>query len=440
MCNKLLPSSNSYPKGPTDIKYFESITKWYKTVIGLKGEKMYSCMKKLPPGEVSLALQIQSKNAICKKDFVLIFIILLRSMDIQCRMVINLATVPLRPPQSELWSIKNKQPLTETKEDEKKETINNEKRNDQNTKFVSKEVKKPIIKNTVKDEKTLPNNKNKFDKKQINNEGAIKKGNKIKEPIEKLMNKTESIAVDQKFCKNIQKNTLTAQQSPIFKRTRNNSKNLPDTKKYANEIENKHNNNNNAIIKPSTSSQKINHNENVKKLQNLKNIQSPIPSRTRQKLKEKLANANKNTYKIPQLDGNDDIKPKNVRKRKLYLPNNDNGAANIKNVPTKKLKITETKQNLIPHTDSDDSDFKPSTSTKRMIKPINATKSKNVNKNKTIDNRLLSTDDDEENKKKKQGMDYWIEVYAEKEKKWVTINLFTTKVDNVDDIRVIIFY
>lgn len=106
---KLLPSKNSYPDGPTCIKYFESFTKWFKTKIDLKSKNTYCSLAKLPPLATSLALQIRSCKAICYKDMVFIFVTLLRAMDVQCRIVMNFQTVPKRPPHSDLFAICTKE-------------------------------------------------------------------------------------------------------------------------------------------------------------------------------------------------------------------------------------------------------------------------------------------------------------------------------------------
>lgn len=108
LCLKLLPSKNAYPKGDTDIKYFSMVTDWFRTVFELKSNKMYCDLKRLPPKLISLALQIQSKKVISKCDFVLLFVTMLRSIGIQCRLVINLSVPPLKPLQKDLFVVSTK--------------------------------------------------------------------------------------------------------------------------------------------------------------------------------------------------------------------------------------------------------------------------------------------------------------------------------------------
>lgn len=108
MCLKLLPSKNAYPKGDTDIKYFHMVTEWFNGIFDLKSKKLYCDLKKLPPKIQSLSLQIQSKKVISKCDFVLLYVIMLRSLGLQCRLVINLNVPPLRPPQKDLFVVSSK--------------------------------------------------------------------------------------------------------------------------------------------------------------------------------------------------------------------------------------------------------------------------------------------------------------------------------------------
>lgn len=124
MCLKHLPSKNSYPDGDTELKYFVSFTKWFHSYFELKSKHMYCDFRPLPPKPKSLALQIRFKHAISKHDYVLIYAAMLRSIGIQCRIVINMPVAPLRPPQNELLVVSSKPKAEENmkQETEKKKT------------------------------------------------------------------------------------------------------------------------------------------------------------------------------------------------------------------------------------------------------------------------------------------------------------------------------
>lgn len=113
---KLLPNKTCYPSGPTSVKYFEAISKWYKSAITLKGKAMVLTkhnLKKKPPLKLSLAIQMTYKHAVCKRDYILIFIIILRAMGIECRLVMNLQPLSMKPPQTDLHKIVMKRSSTE---------------------------------------------------------------------------------------------------------------------------------------------------------------------------------------------------------------------------------------------------------------------------------------------------------------------------------------
>jgi xeroderma pigmentosum group C-complementing protein len=104
---KLLPKNENhcYPTDKTDIDYFKQITNWFKSTIKLNNKDMYCFLNKRPPIMTSLALQMKFKTAICRRDYVLIFVILLRAIGIQCRVVQSLVCAPLLPPKSDLLSL-----------------------------------------------------------------------------------------------------------------------------------------------------------------------------------------------------------------------------------------------------------------------------------------------------------------------------------------------
>lgn len=126
--------------------------------------------------------------------------------------------------------------------------------------------------------------------------------------------------------------------------------------------------------------------------------------------------------KIPQMDGGHDMDKRQKRKKLV-------------------VKMSESSDES-----SSCSDFEP-VSPKRNRPKVNLdrsrsrsssrSKSKNVsNRKKSIDRRVFSTDDEAEVEENTNRMDFWVEAYAEKEKKWVAIDPAKKKVDCVDFVRV----
>ncbi|XP_070501886.1 DNA repair protein complementing XP-C cells homolog isoform X2 [Chironomus tepperi] len=109
MLPKTKDKAQCYPKDKTDVEYFKQITKWFKQTIKIREQGMYSEFKKRPPLVVSLALQMKYKTAMCRRDYVLMYIILLRAIGVQCRMVQSLVMDPKICPKSELMSLSKKE-------------------------------------------------------------------------------------------------------------------------------------------------------------------------------------------------------------------------------------------------------------------------------------------------------------------------------------------
>lgn len=107
ICLKLLPSKNAYPKGDTDVKYYNMITDWFASVFELMSNKLYCDVKKLPK-KLSLILQLKTKKILSRSDYALLFATMLRSIGIQCRLVVNFAVPSLRPPQKDLFVVSTK--------------------------------------------------------------------------------------------------------------------------------------------------------------------------------------------------------------------------------------------------------------------------------------------------------------------------------------------
>uniref|UniRef100_A0A182NFV1 Rad4 beta-hairpin domain-containing protein n=1 Tax=Anopheles dirus TaxID=7168 RepID=A0A182NFV1_9DIPT len=118
--NALIPSERCYPKGRTNLQYFEQIMSFYREIVDLKDRRMFVNSWKRLSLEESLRLQLLSQMANCKRDYILLFIILLRSIGVQCRMVMSLQVVPKVIPNSELIRVVPASGKVKVSEDAKK--------------------------------------------------------------------------------------------------------------------------------------------------------------------------------------------------------------------------------------------------------------------------------------------------------------------------------
>ncbi|GJQ66153.1 hypothetical protein Trydic_g4215 [Trypoxylus dichotomus] len=97
----LLPSQKSYPPQRLDISYLQDILQWYQKAIKITQQHFNSekCLQN------ALEEQIMNREAYDYKCSVYIFICLLRSLGIRCRMMLSLQVEPLRPTPTDLCSL-----------------------------------------------------------------------------------------------------------------------------------------------------------------------------------------------------------------------------------------------------------------------------------------------------------------------------------------------
>ncbi|KAH8397215.1 hypothetical protein KR215_010709 [Drosophila sulfurigaster] len=108
---KLLPSKNSYPtERGVELKYLQSFITWFKVAIKLLSQDLYPAKTAGTKRGIidELLAQIKRKEARCKQDMILIFIVLARSMGMNCRLVVNMQPMALKPQASDLITIKLK--------------------------------------------------------------------------------------------------------------------------------------------------------------------------------------------------------------------------------------------------------------------------------------------------------------------------------------------
>ncbi|KAM8711517.1 hypothetical protein ACLKA7_000632 [Drosophila subpalustris] len=108
---KLLPSKNAYPtERGVELKYLQSFVTWFKAAVKLQSQDLYPAKTASSKRRIveELLQQIKRKEARCKQDMIFIFIVLARSMGMNCRLVVNLQPMALRPQACDLIPIKLK--------------------------------------------------------------------------------------------------------------------------------------------------------------------------------------------------------------------------------------------------------------------------------------------------------------------------------------------
>ncbi|XP_047004381.1 DNA repair protein complementing XP-C cells homolog [Schistocerca americana] len=103
----LIPSKHCYPDKHTDLAYLQQIVQWFSKTVEVQ-ENVDDKEDLLS----SLQVQFQKKVAKSRRDMVLMFVCVLRSLGINTRLVISLQPLPLKPPLSEISNLTSKKPST----------------------------------------------------------------------------------------------------------------------------------------------------------------------------------------------------------------------------------------------------------------------------------------------------------------------------------------
>lgn len=402
----MIPSQKCYPKDRTNLQYFEQITKFFKEIMDLKERRMFCRFKKLPTLQTSLRLQMLTKAAICKRDYILLFIILLRAIGVQCRMVMSLVVVPKKLPQAELHQTKSKTKLDAPKD----ETVSSSKVSKASSARKGGKVESSKVDHDYGEEKIK--RKRCFKEKAASN--ALGK-------IPQLDGNDDSTGVPSKKPKTNASRNARNQTSNTGSKVSNSK--LQEVNMFSprkTRKQRQEQNKSSAIgepSKPKTSKQ----NDNPSPV--------PGPSASPSSILIRKDYKDKSGKKTSI-----EVKTESTTKSKIApktLPSNSKAnqdAKQSKAVTTKAIKSS-------PKLDKAKSSAAPKPSPKILKVEIFDKKLK-----QRLDRRVLSTDDEvrhapDDNKTKiKSGINLWIEVYAEEEEQWVPIDAVAAKVHCLDHI------
>ncbi|KAL9915199.1 DNA repair protein complementing XP-C cells homolog isoform 1-T1 [Glossina fuscipes fuscipes] len=475
---KLLPNKNAYPpqKG-TEIKYYQSLMTWFKTVIKLVSQNLYPEKIAVTKSKVrrDIIRQLKRKEALCKQDMIFMFVVLLRGMGMQCRLIFNMQPLPLKPPQSDLIPIKliqnDKKP--DKMQDSKKSKQSKEPKDASSKTNVSPQSsnskpKKPTQKKNVKSKEQSPEIPQKTATSQNN-----AKNSKSSEDETNTGLLSETKSNNKTTNKNIQKNPRLARlkqprvqleevnNEPDSKKSRGSSPyRCPDVlrKENSNENEKKGDEETSETSNECSIQLKVRDTRSRSKSPNVPIISPTFLQTKRYKEKlgimEKSANVEsqklkvKNTIEnkvkisptfltksqnsgrmlrsrtktdennqIPQLDGPDDSEHEETVKKGTHVGKKRSNLSKL-------LKASQNSKEL-------DEDFEPSQSKKIKAAPKLWKK----------DRRVLSTDEDdnlnnsaERMKRKSIANDIWVEVWCDFEEQWVCIDLFKGKIHCIESI------
>lgn len=500
----MLPKNQKqcYPAGKTDIEYFKQITAWYRSTMTLKNKEMYCQFKTRPKLLTSLALQIKLKVAICRRDYVLIYVALLRAIGIECRVVQSLICAPMAPPKNELMSLSKK-----TEQKAAKSSLSRKQKASQKSSNNKKSSKKSSHSKTSSSRKSSSSSKSKSQPKIPQLDGVDDRPKRPKR-ILKIKGPAKEDEVEESYV-DIPKETRSSRSKSAKPQTFSKASSVKTKMNVAEKMKidspksqtrlttDKKSENQAGTSSKSKSaipSKKLTQVQN-----NLDVLVSPRRLRSRSKSKEVETatsipkNAGKSSSEKPQLKSltnrkrqtpqtsesvankklkEDDQKknelkvfsPRRLRSRSksqeppVKLPQKPNlkclskketlskpaekrkleEIANSKEIPKKKPKIVDQKL------DEEAEDSDSSAKLFKIKKSSNSMKSSTVTFNKKIDRRVLSSDDNDEADKadssftspikSSKGIDIWVELYSEKDERWIPIDIFRNKIDKVKEI------
>lgn len=492
-CLKLLPENKQhcYPKEKTDIDYFKQITHWFKSTVILKKnfQNMYCKLRNRPPLMTSLAWQIKTKAAICRRDYILIFICILRAIGIQCRMVQSVVTASIRPAQSDLLVISSKGPEEKSKPKPRSKSNSN--------KSKPKAAKKPKSSGSSEDSsfEDVSSNKEAPTKpaprsSRTRNKPAVEKIPQLDGaddiPRTRVSNAKKPLAA-KKNSVAVVKDALKVEPSPRRLRSRSKSGEGTETVKTAVKLSlNSAKSSKPTASKtsepskptasktpePSKSSTSKSRSKSAQSAEPTKDVKKDemkldifSPRRTRgQVVKEVNRPGTSKEVTKPNLKSL--LNAANNRKRTTELKDEEittkkpkvvvvaavsSSRSSIKRTSPKEiendLKSPKSKKREIPDENSSDSlkFFKPKETDLKVKTPNKIEKALTprlkdapaFKRTKARDNRVLSTDDEEvvgKDQRESKGIDIWVEVYSEDGDKWITIDVYREKVDCIKEI------
>ncbi|XP_023031840.1 DNA repair protein complementing XP-C cells homolog isoform X1 [Drosophila willistoni] len=475
---KLLPSKNAYPtERGTEVKYLQSFVTWFKTAIKLLSPNLYpNKVASSKKGIIEELLeQIKRKEARSKQDMILIFIVLARGMGMNCRLIVNLQPIPLKPAASDLLTIKLKPDdknksgtIKDEKEDDDDEEEDDDdeqddkikksktksKANTSSTKTIKTEVVKDVkskaaatktktpvkqIKEDTDDGNRKPTSTSLLSKKLKKEAEPIKPIARLKklehkeEPKPEIKPSTSKDAIKPQLSRlkrnakneksstedEIKKAKIETQTPPVARRTRQSKKETSMAERIGSPVIPK-------LVIPSSS--KSSDTENIKSTRETRSrskspkvfISPTFLAQTSPKdvvVETKLPRTRRqlkskvNQLGIPQLDGADDVD----------MPK-----------PKKRPKLEKLNRSHENKSNTSSEIFEPPKPVKKA--PILPKSVQNLRK----DRRVLSTDDEGtlgKDRTKPTASDMWVEVWSEVEEQWICIDLFKGKLHCVDTIR-----
>lgn len=489
----LMQSDQCVLKGKLDGKFVDQLMKWFKNKFELADEQVMG--PKTAKFSFTLALELFTRKVVCKRDYVLLFLVCMRAAGVDCRLVISANVPPKRPAMKDLCPISERQLIEQfEKQFKHKSTANAVEQIEVKVEEQNVEDKESIEKIPLKEEpekaqspvkEALKKSSRNATKPSVKHE-KLEKDEELEKSSKPAAHSHSEIKVEEPAVKSrrtratAQKSSLQPSPEPSKKLRFSPEPEILSGKPGSPVKENTRPKR--AILKrlsPRTgeSPNRVPLNTlvipQVDGIHDLKATpkNAPISRRLRSRPKETpdskasspFAKRKTNT---PQAKEKNNNQPGRISKRKLFdapvevhpVPvkqkssknkilssdSSDEDPPQKPEVPSpasnKKRKPRNTKAKPPPSThSSEDSDFEtPGKRKAKRTKKVKRESPKAESKKAASSSKTTKTkqkkaaDEDESNGGVSNKMNYWIEFYSDKDKQWITVDLFTGKINCVD--------
>lgn len=398
----LIPSEQCYPADRTDLGYLEQVLNWFTKAVQLLDKRD----DEKGDLEKQLHIDISKKQASNKKIFVLIFICILRALGIQCRLVMSLLVLPLRPASSELCSLSTKK-LEEKNVDKK----DGEKK--------PKEAQKTAEKSSS--QKASKRSEETKSKSGPKNEAKSRETNKVE-------NKTP-----QKHKKESEKNKKKVRFAGLNK---SQNKTLPESPS--------------SNTKPNLSRIRMSLRKKISQTDGADDSETDQPSTSKAKpnLKKLKQRRTKSVPEYKEIDSEDEFYPRSPFVRKNPPPKVNLSKLKANRSSSASLRKLDVKNDIINLIKGRISEEKQKTKAKLVIAKRGVDTDTPIKKKKhdsddefiaslkpKVKKRVQVKEAKDEGQKKK-GNDVWVEVFLEAEEKWISVDVIRKQMHCVNEIYV----
>ncbi|XP_055610344.1 DNA repair protein complementing XP-C cells homolog isoform X2 [Uranotaenia lowii] len=128
MTLSLMQAKDCIPKSKVDRKFIEQLIKWFKACFTLQSQEVV--VSQNGPLRFNLALELFTKKATCKRNYMLLFLSCLRMAGVQARLIISANVPPKRPAMKDLCPISERQLIEQFEKEYKKKNFNNNEESD----------------------------------------------------------------------------------------------------------------------------------------------------------------------------------------------------------------------------------------------------------------------------------------------------------------------